>query len=102
MALVIRRRRKRRSGPSVSKWFRYRMIGLVFLAMAVIVIAAVTYLTTILPSSYIYVYNGTLGVGSTLPDGASGVDSKLIVGVIGWGVGVLLFASSIRRLGLKI
>jgi len=102
MTYVRRTRRGRRGGRSVANWFRARMVGLAFLAFAVIIISAVTYLTSVIPSNYIYVNGSTLGVGTTLPSGATGVDSKLFIGLLGWGVGIFTFIAAIKKLGLKI
>jgi hypothetical protein len=43
-----------------------------------------------------------VGVGTTVPTGASGVSSKLIVGVLGWAVGIIVFISAINRLKVRI
>lgn len=96
------RRKRRKKSPSLSKWFHGKMIGLVFLIMGVIIIGIATYVAGIMPEMYVYYVNNTLGVGTTLPDGASGVSNKVIVNLVGWGAGILFVFSGYRRLGLKI
>ena len=78
------------------------MLGVVFIALAVLTATLVTYLMGVIPESYIYVANGTISVGSSLPNGATGVSNKLIINIIGWGVTVVLFISGIYRLKVRI
>lgn len=103
MTYVRRRLGRRRRARGAGSWLRARLIGLLFLAFAVVVTSAVTYLIGLIPSNYIYVSGSTISVGSSLPQGASGgLDVKVIVGILGWGVGIFLFISAIRRLGVTI
>jgi hypothetical protein len=97
-----RRGLRRRRAPSSGKWFKSYMLGIVFLVLAVFTIGAVTYLTNIIPDNYIWINGSRLGVGTTVPTGASGVSSKLIVGVLGWAVGIIVFISAINRLKVRI
>lgn len=96
------RRRARRGGKSTANWIRARLVGVLFIAFAVVIVSAITYLTNLVPSSYIVVTNNSLSVSPTLPSGASGLDSKLVIGILGWGSGIFLFYSGVRRLGVKI
>jgi len=98
----VRRVRRRRGARGVGGWFRARLIGLAFLAFAVIVTASITYLMSLIPSNYVYVYNGSIAVSSTVPSGATGLDVKVLVGILGWGTGIFLFISAIRRLGVRL
>lgn len=95
----VRRRIRRRRTASMSTWFRARMLGFLFLGLAVVVVGAITYLTSIIPSNYIIISNNSISVSTSVPQGATGLDSKLIIGIMGWGIGVLLFLSGIRRVG---
>jgi hypothetical protein len=97
-----RRGLRRRRSPSSGKWFKSYMLGIVFLVLAIFTIGAVTYLTNIIPDSYIWVNGTRVGVGTVVPTGASGVSSKLIVGVLGWAVGIIVFISAINRLKVRI
>jgi hypothetical protein len=97
-----RRGLRRRKAPSSGKWFKSYMLGIVFLVLAVFTIGAVTYLTNVIPDNYIWVNGTRVGVGTTVPNGASGVSSKLIVGVLGWAVGIIVFISAINRLKVRI
>jgi hypothetical protein len=97
-----RRGLRRRKAPSSGKWFKSYMLGIVFLVLAVFTIGAVTYLTNVIPDNYIWVNGTRVGVDTTVPTGASGVSSKLIVGVLGWAVGVFVFISAINRLKVRI
>jgi len=97
-----RRGLRRRKAPSSGKWFKSYMLGIVFLVLAVFTIGAVTYLTNVIPDNYIWVNGTRVGVGTTVPSGATGVSSKLIVGVLGWAVGIIVFISAINRLKVRI
>jgi hypothetical protein len=97
-----RRGLRRRKSPSSGKWLRGYMLGIVFLVLAVFTIGAVTYLTNVIPDNYIWVNGTRVGVGTTVPSGATGVSSKLIVGVLGWAVGIIVFISAINRLKVRI
>ena len=97
-----RRGLRRRKSPSSGKWFKGYMLGIVFLVLAVFTVGAVTYLTNVIPDNYIWVNGTRVGVGTTVPSGATGVSSKLIVGVLGWGVGIIVFISAINRLKVRI
>jgi len=97
-----RRGSRRRKSPSSGKWFRGYMLGIVFLVLALFTISAVTYLTNVIPDNYIWVNGTRVGVGTTVPSGATGVSSKLIVGVLGWGVGIIVFISASNRLKVRI
>jgi hypothetical protein len=97
-----RRGLRRRKSASSGKWFKSYMLGIVFLVLAVFTIGAVTYLTNVIPDNYIWVNGTRVGVGTTVPTGASGVSSKLIVGVLGWAVGIIVFISAINRLKVRI
>lgn len=83
----------------MTAWFRARLLGFLFLGLAVAVVGAITYLTSIIPSNYIIISNNTISVGTSVPSGATGLDSKLIIGIMGWGIGVLLFLTGVRRVG---
>jgi len=97
-----RRGLRRRKAPSSGKWFKSYMLGIVFLVLAVFTVGAVTYLTNVIPDNYIWVNGTRVGVGTTVPSGATGVSSKLIVGVLGWGVGIIVFISASNRLKVRI
>lgn len=96
------RRRRRRWTRSLANILKKNMAGIVFLIFGVIIVTVTTYAIAILPESYLYVSNGTIGVSSTLPQGASGVSNKLILGFLGWAVGILFTTSALARLGLRI
>jgi len=64
-----RRGLRRRRSASSGKWFKWYMLGIVFLVLAVFTISAVTYLINIIPDNYIYVNGTRIGVGTTLPAG---------------------------------
>ena len=102
MARRYRRRRKR--SLSVGKFLKGKMLGLIFIGLAVLIAGLFTYAMTIIPSYYVYYdsSSGVIGTGSTLPANATGVDTKLIAGIVVWGAEILLVVSAIRRLGIKI
>ena len=103
MARWYRRRRKRRT-PSAGKFLKGKMLGIMFLALAVLIAGLFTYAMSVIPSYYIYYdsTNGVIGTGSTIPNGSTGVDTKLIAGILVWGAEILLVVSAIRRLGIHI
>lgn len=101
MAYRVRRAR-RRGGGTLGKWLKGKFIGIVFLAMATFVVGAIGLLTSLIPSTYIAVANGSLTVSSTLPAEGNAVDIKLIVALIGAFASVFLVLSGVRRLGIKM
>ncbi len=100
MARRYYRRRKR--APSTGKWFKGYMLGIIFLVLAVFTVSAINYLTSIIPESFIYANATKIGVATTVPAGTSGVSNKLIIAVLGWAVGIILFISAINRLKVRI
>ena len=103
MAVAIRRRIRRPRARGVSNWFRSKALGVAFIALAPVIIGILGLLMNIMPSLYIYVHNDTLGAGTTLPTGATGVDVKLFVAILGFLFVVLVFISGLRRVsGVRI
>ena len=98
---TYRRRRKR---PSVGKFLKGKMLGLIFIGLAVLIAGLFTYAMSVIPSYYVYYdsSSGVVGTGSTLPANATGIDTKLIAGIVVWGAEILLVVSAIRRLGIHI
>lgn len=101
MAILIRRRRRHRR-KTAGKAIHSFVYGMIFIGVAAVVAGAITYMMGLIPTYYIYVVNGTLGTGSSLPSGASGVDVKLVVGIIGWGASALLVVTGVHKLGIRI
>lgn len=97
------RRFGRRSSYSLAKNMRGYLSGLLFLAFAVFIVSVVSYFMTIIPESYIYVTSyGEFGAGPQLPRDAVGVSSTLILGIIGWGVGIMAVLTALARLKLRL
>ncbi|MCX8209358.1 MAG: hypothetical protein N3G79_06945 [Sulfolobales archaeon] len=102
MAYRYRLRRRARRARSMSGFIRARMIGLLFLVFAVVITGAITYLTTVLPENYIVVSDNSIYVTSTIPSGGTGLSSKLIISLLGYAAGIILFVSALRRLGVSL
>ena len=103
MAVAVRRRVRRARARGVSNWFRSKALGVAFIALAPVIIGILGLLMNIMPSLYIYVQNNTLGAGTTLPEGATGVDVTLFVAILGFLFVVLIFVSGLRRVsGVRI
>lgn len=100
MPIYVRRRRKRKT---MAKWLRGKLMGLAFIALAVLILGVFGWFATITPDYYIYVTESGLGAGSTLPANVTGsVSIKAIVGIIVGFADVLLVVSAIRRLGIHM
>ncbi|MCD6488650.1 MAG: hypothetical protein J7K21_05440 [Desulfurococcales archaeon] len=97
-------RRRRRRQPSVGKFLKGKMLGIIFIGLAVLIAGLFTYAMSIIPTYYVYYdsANSIIGTGTTLPTNATGVDVKLIAGIVVWGAEVLLVVSAVRRLGIRI
>ena len=103
MAVVVRRRVRRPRARGVSNWFRSKALGVAFIALTPVIIAILGLLMNIMPSLYIYVKDNTLGAGTTLPDGATGVNVTLFVAILGFLFVVLVFISGLKRVsGVRI
>ncbi|WP_322511425.1 hypothetical protein, partial [Chloroflexus sp.] len=102
MAYRLRRVRRARRGRSLSGFIRARMVGLLFLVFAIVVTGAITYLTAVLPESYIVISSSGISVASTVPQGGTGLSSKLIISLLGYAAGIVLFISALRRLGVTL
>lgn len=101
MAVVLTRLRRRRV-RSVSAWLRGKAIGLIFITLAPLLIAIGSFIANVVPEMYIYVSQGAIGAGSTLPPGATGVSVKLILGVLTWFLGIAVFLTGMRHLGVRL
>ena len=96
--MAYRLRRRRRS-PSLSVWIRGRMVGFLYLALAPIVAGAITYLTSVIPNSYIVIDGSSITVTNAPPaTDAILLGTNLIIGLLGWAFSIFLFISGYRRL----
>ncbi|MEM4501812.1 MAG: hypothetical protein QW512_06760 [Thermofilaceae archaeon] len=102
MAMVLARLRRRRRARSISAWLRGKAIGLIFVALAPLIIAVGSFIVSVVPDMYVYVSGGAIGVGSTLPTGATGVSVKLVLGVLTWFLGIAVFLTGMRHLGVRL
>jgi len=96
------RRGKGRKGKSMAGFLKGKVLGIVFILIGAIVPGLITVLVNAVPDSYIIVSNGTLTVASSLPQGATGLNNKVIIDLIVWVFGILLVLSGIRRMGVKL
>ena len=97
-----RRRGGRRGRYSLSRQMRGYMVGLIFLAFAMFIVTTITYLTNVIPANYIYVNSTAIGVGTTIPSGATGISTKLVVGLLGWSASIIIFITALNRLKVRL
>lgn len=100
---VVRRRARRRK--TLNKFIKGKLMGLVFIALAVLLVSIFGWFATIVPDYYIYLSPSTgLGAGTTLPNetGVTSVNIKAIVGIIVAFADILMVISGIRRLGIHM
>lgn len=82
-------RRRRRRAPTLSRTVRRYLYAFMFLALAIIIPGAVTYLTTLIPEM-----NLTIGTIK--------ISNKLFINFLSWAVGILLFIAAIHKLGIRL
>lgn len=97
-----RYRRRRARTASLSRFVRARAVGVMFLVFASLIIAAIGYLTSLVPSTYIVISSSGISVTSTLPQNSTGFDLKIIAALLGGFGGIYLVISGLRRLGVRL
>jgi len=102
MINMARRTHRRKRTESLSKTIRTYMLGFVFLAIAAFLIAIPTFFAKIIPNEYVYLNGSSLGVGSSIPSGATGFSVSLIVLILGVAVGLFAVFKAVRYFGLHL
>lgn len=100
--MAYRRVRRSRRKGTLESMFRGKVKHLGWLVFGIAIIGLGSFFLSLIPSNYIYFGNGTLGVASSLPSGATGIDIKLIVGIVTWAVGGLVTFKAYRGFGIRV
>jgi hypothetical protein len=83
------RYRRRRKSSSLSKTTRNYLIGLLFVSLAGFVMGIVGYVSSVIPPM-------NLSIGSV------SISNTLFINVLGFGAGIVLFLTALRKFGIRL
>jgi len=83
------RRYRRKKTSSLSKATRNYLLGLLFVSLAGFVMGIVGYITSVIPQT-------NLTVGSV------SISNTLFINVLGFGAGIVLFLTALRKFGIRL
>ena len=83
------RYRRRRSSKSISKTVKGYLLGILFVALANIIMSITTYVSSVIPAQ-------------NLTFGSVSISNTLFLNFIGWAVGIVLILTAVRKFGIRL
>jgi small basic protein len=83
------RYRRRRSSKSISKTMKNYMLGILFVALASVIVSIATYVSTVIPAE-------------NLTFGSVSISNTIFINFIGWALGIVLLLTAIRKFGIRL